>query len=313
MRELAPIVLFGYNRPDHMRKTLEHLARADGASDSPLWIFCDGPKPGSDSDLVEAVSALANDREWARCFASIRIHTSTTNKGLANSIISGVSTVMNHAGRAIVVEDDLLVAPDFLHFMNDCLQFYKDDQSVGSVTGFSPVVAPPSDYPHDVMAVTRNCSHSWATWADRWAEVDWDAGDAVRLWSDASLRRRFNAAGNDRLERLRRQLDGKIDSWSIRFGLWQTLSGRHTIYPVHNRVKNIGFDGSGVHTRAGEDLNCEVLNEARAYKLETVSEDPAIAREVAKVYAGPLWRRTLRLLHSRVRNVYLRGHNVTLE
>jgi hypothetical protein len=286
MTSRAPIIVFGYNRPDHLTQTVTHLAQAQGAAASDLWIFCDGPKPNADRSKIDAVRAVARDHIWRDRFRSVRIEIAESNKGLARSIIGGVSTVMEDAGRAIVVEDDLLVAPDFLAFMNDCLDFYALDSSVGSVAGFSPFGTAPLGYPHDVMSIPRNCSHGWATWADRWDEVDWEASDAARLWRDPVLRRRFNAAGNDRAERMRRQLAGKIDSWSIRFGLWQTLSGRNTIYPVHNRVRNIGFDGSGVHTRLGQDVNAKALTEARPYRLEPVTEDRAILWQVARIYGG---------------------------
>jgi len=298
MSNLAPIVLFGYNRPDHMRQTLDHLAQAAGAVESPLWIFCDGPKPGTDPAQVEAVRALAHEPQWVQKFASIKVTAAAQNKGLARSIISGVSAVMDEAGRAIVVEDDVLVATDFLRFMNDCLEFYKNDQSVGSVTGFSPLPEPPAGYAHDVMAVPRNCSQCWATWADRWREVDWEARAAEKLWNDPKLRRRFNAAGNDRVERLRRQKKGKIDSWSIRFGLWQTLAHRHTIYPVDNRVRNIGYDGSGVHTKSGQNVNAAALSEPRSYRLELIEQNPAVIREVSRIYSGSWLRQTVRSARS---------------
>jgi len=301
MSHMAPIVLFGYDRPDHMRQALEHLARADGASDSPMWIFCDGPKPGADLARIAAVRALANEPEWTRKFASVRVEVSERNKGLACSIIGGVSTVMDALGRAIVVEDDVLVAPDFLRFMNDCLDFYQADQTVGSVTGFSPLADPPAAYTRDVVAIPRNCSQCWATWADRWQQVDWDAKAAANLLRDPALRRRFNAAGNDRFNRLQRQIAGKIDSWSIRFGLWQTLSGRHTIYPVLNRVRNIGYDGSGVHTRSGQDVNARAPSHAWPYRLEPVTPDPAIVRHVARIYGGPWHKRVLRELRGWLR------------
>lgn len=294
MTPRAPIIVFGYNRPEHLTQTLTHLAQAQGAEESDLEIFCDGPKPNADRSRIDAVRAVARDPVWRDHFRSVRIEISEANKGLARSIIGGVSAVIVDAGRAIVVEDDLLVAPDFLAFMNDCLDFYASDGSVGSVTGFSPLGTAPADYAHDVMAIPRNCSHGWATWADRWRDVDWEARDAARLWRDPVLRRRFNAAGNDRADRLRRQLAGKIDSWSIRFGLWQTLTGRHTIYPVHNRVRNIGFDGSGVHTRVGQDVNAHALTESRPYRLEPVTQEPALIRQVARVYGGAWHKRALR-------------------
>lgn len=313
MSDLAPIALFGYNRPDHLRQTLDHLARADGALDSSLWIFCDGPRPGADLAQIKAVRALAQDPVWAKHFASIQVRTSAANKGLARSIIDGVSAVMDSAGRAIVIEDDLLVAPDFLRFMNDCLDFYRDDQNVGSITAFSPLKKKPAGYPHDVMAIPRNCSHGWATWSDRWREVDWAATDAAKLSQDRALRRRFNVAGNDRFGRLVRQLEGQIDSWSIRFGLWQCLAGMHTIYPVHNRISNIGFDGSGVHTRQGEDVNASALTEARAYRLEHVVEDPAILRQVARIYGGEWYKRALREVRFRFRKQKKGDHSDPLE
>lgn len=306
MSGMAPVVVFGYNRPDHLRQTLEHLAQADGAADSDLWIFCDGPKPGVDPASIDAVRALACDPVWTERFTSVQVEMARENKGLARSIIGGVSAVIKRAGRVIVVEDDVLVATDFLRFMNDCLDFYQPDQKVGSITAFSPFTEPPPGYAQDVMAVPRNCSQCWATWIDRWREVDWSAGDAVRLWQDPALRRRFNAAGNDRVDRLRRQLAGKIDSWSIRFGLWQTLSERHTIYPVHNRVRNIGYDGSGVHTREGQNVNAIALTAARPYLLEAVVEDPAIVRRVARIYGGPWHRRVLRGLRAWLRERVVR-------
>jgi hypothetical protein len=305
MNEMAPVVVFGYNRPDHLRKTLEHLAQADGASDSHLWIFCDGPKPGADASCIEAVRVQACRDVWNEYFASVRIETSELNKGLARSIIDGVSAVLKTASRVIVIEDDLLVAQDFLLFMNDCLAFYKDDEKVGSITGFSPLAEPPSDYTKDIMALPRNCSHGWATWADRWHDVDWNVVDAVRLWREPALRRRFNAVGNDRVDRLHRQLAGTIDSWSIRFGLWQTLNGRHTIYPLHNRVHNIGFDGTGIHTRQGQDVNARALTTASSYRLEPVAEDQNMLRRVARIYGGPWYKRMLREVR-----MWLRAKNV---
>lgn len=288
--------MFGYNRPDHLRRTLEALAAADGASDSDLHLFCDGPKTEAGLEQVEAVHAVARSMEWAARFRSVSVEASATNKGLAASIVGGVSKVVEVAGRAIILEDDLIVSSDFLRFMNDCLDFYQDDQKVGSVTGFSPLSRPPAGYPHDVMAVPRNSSQGWGIWADRWRLVDWDASGAARLWRDPALRRRFNSAGNDRLGRLRRQLQGRNQSWSIRFGLWQVLSGRHTIYPVQNRVRNIGYDGSGVHTRQGENVNAAELSQVRPYLLEHVGEDRDVLRAVARIYGGAWPRRWLREL-----------------
>jgi hypothetical protein len=294
MTGFAPIVVFGYNRPDHLRQTLEYLARAEGAIQSELWIFCDGPKPGAEPALVRAVRKVARDTVWTERFRAVRIEVSDINKGLAKSIIGGVTQVMEAAGRAIVVEDDLLVAPDFLRFMNDCLEFYCKDQSVGSITGFSPLAQPPKGYPHRVMAVPRNSSQGWGTWADRWNEIDWEARNARRIWRETALRRRLNSAGSDRADRLRRQLDGKIDSWSIRFGLSQLIAGNVTIYPAHNRILNIGYDGTGVHSGVGNPKNEQVDFADAGMRPAHVDVDSRVLRAFRRVYSGPWYKSTFR-------------------
>ncbi|MGV8929947.1 MAG: hypothetical protein ACOH1E_09345, partial [Brevundimonas sp.] len=138
----------------------------------------------------------------------------------------------------------------------------------------------------------------WATWADRWREVDWTAADAARLYRDPAFRMRFNAAGSDRLDRLRRQMDGKVSSWSIRFGLWQTSTGRDTIYSSVNRLTNSGYDGSGVNTRAGEAINQDFTADGRPYTLTHVDRSPAVLSAFRRAYSGSFLGRIRRLIRT---------------
>lgn len=295
---LSPVVVFAYNRPDHLRQTLTALAAADLAAESRVRVYADGPRNEAAREPVEAVRRVLDDPAWRDRFAAFEVVASDANKGLAQAIIGGVAEVMETAGRAIVLEDDLIVSRDFLRFMNDALDFYRDDPSVGSISGFCPLKAPPAGYAHDVMRVPRNCSHGWATWADRWRAVDWTASESGRLRQDHELRRRFNSAGSDRFDRLQRQLAGKINSWSIRFGLWHVLNGRDTIYPVVNHVRNIGFDNSGVHTRVGEEINGELSNGHGQWVLTDPAESPAVLEAFRRIYSGSHLSRLGRFLRT---------------
>lgn len=294
MEDFAPVAVFAYNRPEHLRATLTALASANGADRTDVYLFCDGPKASDGTDRIQSVIDVARNPEWRRRFASMKVITADANMGLAQSIIGGVTKVLAGHGRAIILEDDLLVAPDFLEFMNNCLRFYQGDERIGSISGFSPLSSVPVGYEFDIVAVPRNCSHGWATWADRWVEVDWKAPYADLLWLKPELRRRLNSAGSDRVFRLFRYLRGGVDSWSIRFGFWQVVSGRLTIYPIQNRIQNIGFDGSGVHTRTGEDINNYIPSDRRPEQLEHVEPDPRILAAFRRVYSGSLLGRLKR-------------------
>ncbi|MFO1452920.1 MAG: glycosyltransferase [Lysobacterales bacterium] len=289
---LAPVVVFAYNRPIHLQRTLDALAACRLAAQTDVHVFADGPKkPAAAEAVAEVRSVLAWEAEAGR-FAAFHVHASDVNLGLANSIIGGVRQVLATCDRVIVLEDDLLVSADFLEFMNDCLEFYKDDASVGAVTGFCPLGTLPSGYSEDVFVVYRNSSQGWGTWSRIWRDVDWSASGIARLDRDWALRRAFNQDGNDRYDCLRRQLSGRIDSWSIRFGLSLFLRGLATVYPVVNRIANIGYDGSGIHSGIGTPKN-EQIAEA-SYALRSVRPDPRIQHAFHKTYSGRAGGRVMR-------------------
>jgi hypothetical protein len=296
----APVVLFAYARPDHLRRTLSALSSAEGAQETTLWVFSDGPKNENAVENVAAVRALLAEPSWRAGFASVKVFESVTNKGLARSIIDGVSRVMAVEGRVIVLEDDLLVAPGFLAFMNAALERHRDSARVGSVTGYCPLAVTPQGYPYALYAVPRSCSHSWATWADRWERVDWSGREAARLWQDRKLRARFEATGTDKLDRLRRQLEGRIDSWSILFNLWHVLDERVALYPVRNLVHNIGFDGSGTHTGAQSSLPTALQALPLGADLALPPEDGAVLAAFRQVYSGGLPGRIRRFLRNMI-------------
>lgn len=259
-------------------------------------VFTDGPRNNRDESLVRQVRELLAESAWREYFAEFEVVAASHNKGLAGSIVGGVSAMMSIHPSLIVLEDDILVAHDFLVFMNACLSFFREDQFVGSVTGYCPLAKVPAGYREDIMAVPRICSHGWGTWSDRWASVDWQAADASRVWSEPHLRKRMNSAGSDQLHRLRRQLDGRIKTWAILFQLWLTLTGRVTIYPVRNRVKNIGFDGSGTHTRPSDKMHSRIEEDHTATCIRTVKPSHEIIAAFHRAYSGSIAGRIKRAI-----------------
>lgn len=243
---MAPIILFGFNRAASLRRAAEALSGNAEASSSDLYVFVDGPradKPG-EASKVEAV------RSCARTIGGFRSVTCTfaeRNRGLAPSIISGVTQVMNAHGRAIVVEDDLVAAPNFLSFMNQGLDRYAGDPEVFSVCGYTNRVHAPRDYPYDAYFCVRSSSWGWATWADRWQSVDWELRDWPRHARNA---RSFNRwGGSDCFKMLNAWHEGKNQSWAIRFCYSQYLQGKAALFPLTSKVDNRGFDGEGTNCK----------------------------------------------------------------
>lgn len=250
--KFAPIVLFVYNRPEHTRIALQSLSECQYADQSDLYIFADQAKNEKAKEKVEQVRRIIKEDIWKRKFAEVNITEASQNKGLANSVISGVTQVINKYGQVIVVEDDNRVAPDFLDYMNRGLEYYEHNDRIGEIGGYCAPIRIPDDYPYDVFAMGRGSSYAWASWKDRWDQIDWEVTDYKQFKNNPKKRRAFNEYGEDLFQMLEGQMEGNIDSWAIRSAYSKFKNGLLCIMPVKTRVENQGFDGTGVHNVAAD-------------------------------------------------------------
>ncbi|MBO5396701.1 MAG: sugar transferase [Clostridia bacterium] len=283
----APIVMFVYNRADHFNKTYEALSRCPEAKESDLFIFSDGPKNEEGAKKVNEVRDELKRIQTDSFFRSINVTESPVNKGLAKSVISGVTEVIRKYGRVIVVEDDCMPSEHFLKYMNNALEFYSDNKKIGSIAGYIPQIELPADYNKDVFMAYRSCSWSWATWADRWENVDWELQYISDFYKNPSLIRRLNSNGSDRFIRLYRQTKGNGSSWSVRFGAHLVKNGWLTVYPRYSYVQNIGCDESGVHSTSddAEKMRVDLSNAIACPKLENLGVDNRIQKIMKKHYS----------------------------
>ena len=291
--KLAPIVLFVYNRPEHTRIALQSLSECQYADQSDLYIFADQAKNEKAKEQVEQVRCIIKEDIWKRKFAEVNITEAAQNKGLANSVISGVTQVINKYGRVIVVEDDNRVAPDFLDYMNRGLEYYENNHRIGYIGGYKSPIKIPEDYKKDVFLMGRGSSYAWGTWKDRGDLVDWDVKDFKEFEKDKKAIASFNEYGEDRFEMLKNQVEGNMNSWAIRFSYAMWKHNMFAVLPCKTRVENIGFDGSGVHNVAQDTrFTVSIESDLSPVKFEDLSVDERIKREIQKMFKIPL---TLRI------------------
>ena len=244
--KLAPVCLFTYNRLAETKKTIEALKNNFLATETDVFIFSDAAKNNS---VMNSVSEVRSYIKSVTGFKSVKIIERDTNYGLAKSIITGVSQVINEFGKVIVLEDDLLTSQNFLNFMNDSLKQYEKNKNVWSVSGFCLEVESKGGKvnDHDAFFWGRSHSWGWATWQDRWVSVDWNIGDWSEFKRDREKISKFNQSGSDLFNMLKKSMLGKINSWYIRFTYNQFKQNKLTVYPFTSKVINIGFMDSATH------------------------------------------------------------------
>lgn len=242
----APIIVFAFNRLEALRNTIASLLRNSEAIESDLFIFVDGARTNKEGE-AEKVSAVQDFVKSITGFRSLHYSFSESNKGLGPSIIAGVSDIINRYGRAIILEDDLVVAPNFLAFMNQGLERYENCPEVFSICGYNNKVRVPYGYNADAYFCVRSSSWGWGTWADRWNSVDWELND----WESVEQRAKaFNRwGGSDCFKMLRDWHNGLNQSWAIRFCYAQFVEDKLALFPITSKVDNRGFDGDGTNCK----------------------------------------------------------------
>lgn len=268
----APVALFAYARQDHLRLTVESLLQNPECSSTPLYVFCDGPRNAGTQVQVEAVRAYVDTLQG---FASVTRIYRDTNMGLARSIISGVGEVVARHGCVIVMEDDLVVSPHFLAYMNQGLRLYCDDVQVASIHGYSYPVA--EELPETFFLRGADC-WGWATWSRAWQYFEPNGQKLLNQLNEKGLIRLFDFDGAYSYSgMLKNQIKGKNDSWAVRWHATCFLRNMLTLYPGRSFVNNIGNDGSGTHsapTSAFEQTPAD-----KAVRLQRIAmEESVVAR-----------------------------------
>lgn len=248
MNSHAPVVVFAYNRPEKIKECIQSLERCSECELTDLVVFCDGPKNSSAKVKVEETRDYLQKYKENSKFKSCSLILSDTNKGLANSVIGGVTQVISKYGRAIVVEDDLTVSKNFLSFLNGALEKYEDEMNVGAVSAYSYPLKILKTYKQDTYAILKGDCWGWATWANRWDEASWSVVDFDEYFRDKRLRKGFEKTENGLDVMMFLLSKGKNSSWAVRWVLNLYKKNLLTIYPTRSLVSNEGFDGSGTHS-----------------------------------------------------------------
>lgn len=242
----APIVIFAFNRLEPLERCVASLKMNAESTASDLIVFVDGPRKNKEGEEEKVVAV----REYVKRitgFKSLTYHFSEENNKLGPSIIAGVTEVINEYGRAIVIEDDLILGSNFLGFINQGLDLYESKKDVFSVCGYTSKVKRPKDYPYDAYFCSRSSSWGWATWKDRWDSVDWNLKDWNQVKKNAQSFKRWG--GSDLFSMLNAWKKGLNQSWAIRFSFNQFVQDKVALFPMISHVKNDGFDGDGTNCK----------------------------------------------------------------
>jgi len=270
MQNLAPIALFVYNRPQHTQRTIKFLQQNELAAESRLYIFSDGAKTSNNDEKVAEVRAIINKTEG---FKSVKVIERKENAGLANSVIAGVTQLINDYGQVIVFEDDLVTSPHTLTYFNDALNRYRNEEKVMHIGAYMyPLKSESLPQSFFYRAAT---SWGWATWASAWAHFEPNI-DTLLNQFDAKKKSAFSIENSMNFwKQMQEFKKGKNNSWAIRWYASIFLKDGLTLNPAQSLVNNIGHDGTGVHSGINDIYNVIINPKPITQFPEIIKENEA--------------------------------------
>jgi len=291
MGQNPPVALFVYNRPDHVRKTLEALEKNIDVEKFHIYIFSDAAKDDASVTAVKATRDLVRNFHGLHI---VEIFEQERNVGLADSIVQGVSRLVHEHGSVIVLEDDLVTSPYFLTFMSEALMRYRDDRRIMHINGFSLPIGLKSSG-EDVYAFRQTLSWGWATWKDRWQSFEQDAEILLKRLESRDLLKRLDMDGHFRFSStLKANARGDIHTWAVKWFASVILEGGIALTPYCSLVQNIGHDDSGTNATLNKDFETELCREKPSVNLSEFSEQPEVTRAVIAFYKSirpSVWRK----------------------
>ena len=288
---LAPIVIFSYNRPAHLRMTIEALANNKLAKDSVLYVFCDGPKANANEKQLALVAETRAVAKNASGFKEIHVVERERNYGLADNIVGAVTTIVGKYDRVITLEDDIITSVGFLKYMNDALELYKDDPAVMHISGY--MFPHKEKLPETFFFEVPYPTGGWATWKRAWDfynnDIDYLYGYWSKRWKE------FNKFGDNYLQRqLEENKNGTLYTWFIKWHAVMLMKKGLTLYPHWSLSTCIGFDNTGTNCVATNKFDIKTLAESVKVERVPIKENRKAARIIRHFYSGHWYSRRYR-------------------
>lgn len=297
--KLAPILLFVYNRPQHVQRSIASLQANALAAESELYIFSDAAK---DQTAETAVQEVRSFIRTIKGFKQVNYIEREENWGLARNIIDGVTRLVNEHERVIVLEDDLIVAPYFLRFMNDALETYADEPKVGHIQACDFTKDPTLP---ETFLIKWTGSWGWATWKRAWQHFNPNGQELLNQLEQRRLTRRFDFNGTYGFTRmLRRQIAGQNNSWAIRWNASLFLADILSLNVGRSLVQNEGFDGSGTNCGGGGLYSSDLwMQPLPVTKITPIEENEEARKAFARYYhrTNSFWAKAVRRIKRTLR------------
>lgn len=246
----TPILFLIFNRPQLTAKVFAAIREVKPAK---LYVAADGPRPEKAGEwrLCAETRSVLDGIDWD---CELKTLFRDENAGCGRAVSEAIGWFFQEQEEGIILEDDCLPDPSFFPFCAEMLTRFRDEVTVGSVSGDN--FLPPSLYSPQPYHFSKYAQiWGWATWRRFWKHYDFRLTGEVSEWE--TIIQKVNPIENQArywMEIFKALRSGLIDTWDyqVMFSAWR-LGVAH-IYPSKNLIVNLGYGEDATHTRFNSPL-----------------------------------------------------------
>ena len=240
---LSPVAVYTYTRVEHFIKTIESLKSNHLAKSTTLYVISDGPKYEHHKNFVESIRNYTEDisgfREVVKIFRP-------NNLGMAVNLPDAEQQILSDHGKIINMEDDNISSKNYLDFINAGLDYFEDDESVYSVCGYCPPVAPVTVSSYgDFWYYPWNITWGYGIWKTKHDHLSRLPNLYPEYRRTGLLTRQNRAGGLYVTDSLKRHYEGLKYFPDAVLCTEMFAKNMRSIIPTVSKIRNIGQDGSG--------------------------------------------------------------------
>lgn len=281
--KFAPVLIITLNRDEHFINCVDSLSECLNAKHTDLYIALDFPLFDRHWEgylkIVDYISTIKG-------FKSVTVIRREKNYGIKNNYMFALDFVFEKYDRIVFSEDDNVFSIDFLNYMNECLEKFKNRRDIFSISGYNYPIQMPFTYTENIYLWQGHSAWGVGFWRDKYMKIDWNE-DVIEktirdFFMDLKKVKEFNQIANIYIPTLMDMIEKKLIHGDAYICLYQFLNNMVSVFPTVSRARNLGQDGSGANCAIIEDniyAKQEIFEGKRNYEISNiVTINPEISK-----------------------------------
>lgn len=245
-----PVLILTYNRPNKLIKVLDIVKR--NTDKKFIYVSVDGPKNKNDKRKIKKIKYILKKNSITN------IKYNDVNYGCKKAVFSALDWFFDFVNCGIILEDDCVPNDKFFLYCNTLLKKYENNKCIFSINGTSPIQFKENEFTYYYSSYPL--VWGWATWRDRWFGIDKNIREWNKFIKTDEWKNKFDNMERKYWEnKMYQVLNGDLDTWDYQIFANMFMNDQKSIMPLHNMIKNIGFDKYATHTKDSNNEKSKLI------------------------------------------------------